>query len=72
MTDIITKYSSYFITKCDKKLWKKASGFLLQKATFIKKFVLTDNILNYKRLLFSTFQLNQFFERINLGDGEVS
>ena len=29
-TDIITKYDSYFITKCDRSLLQNASGFLLQ------------------------------------------
>ena len=31
-TGIITKYDSYFITKCDRSLLQNASGFLLQNA----------------------------------------
>ena len=34
-TDIITKYDSYFITKCDRSLLQNASGLLLQNATVI-------------------------------------
>ena len=34
-TDMITKYDSYFITKCDKSLLQNASGFLLQNATVL-------------------------------------
>ena len=33
--DIITKYDSYFITKCDKSLLQNASGFLLQNTTVL-------------------------------------
>ena len=38
-TDIVTKYVSYFITKCDKSLLQNVSSFLLQNATdsFITK-----------------------------------
>ena len=34
-TDFITKYDSYFITKCDRSLLKNESGFLLQNATVL-------------------------------------
>ena len=34
-TDTITKFDSYFITKCDKSLLQNASGFLLQNATVL-------------------------------------
>ena len=30
---ITTKYDSYFVTKCDKSLFKTVSDFLLQNAT---------------------------------------
>ena len=35
MTAVITKYNSYFITKCDRSLLQNASGFLLQNATVL-------------------------------------
>ena len=35
MTAAITKYNSYFITKCDRSLLQNASGFLLQNATVL-------------------------------------
>ena len=34
-TDIITKYHSYFITKCNKSLPENAAGPLLQNATVL-------------------------------------
>ena len=34
-TDVITKYDSYFVSKCDKALLQIASGFLLQNATVL-------------------------------------
>ena len=36
-SDIITKWDSYFITKCDKGLLQNASGFLLQNAAVLLK-----------------------------------
>ena len=35
LTDIITKFKSCFITKCDKDLLQNALGFLLQNATVL-------------------------------------
>ena len=35
--DVVTKWDSYFITKCDRSLLQNASGFLLQNATVITK-----------------------------------
>ena len=34
-TDVISKYDSYFITKCDRSLLQNASGFFLQNATVL-------------------------------------
>ena len=44
-TDIITKYNSYFITKCKRSLLQNASGFLLQNAT-----VLLQNMTVYYKI----------------------
>ena len=35
ITDIITKWESYFITKCNKSLLQNASDFLVQNATVL-------------------------------------
>ena len=35
--DVVTKFDSYFITKCYRSLLQNASGFLLQNATFVTK-----------------------------------
>ena len=34
-TDFITKYGSYFITKCEKSLLQNVLGLLLQNATVL-------------------------------------
>ena len=34
-TDVITKYNSYFITKCGRSLLQNVSGFLLKNATVL-------------------------------------
>ena len=36
-TDVITKYNSYFVTKCSRSLLQNVSGFLLQNATVLLK-----------------------------------
>ena len=64
-TDFITKWDSYFITKCDRNLLQNASGFLLQNATFLLEnatvttvittcdnFITKCDITYYYRLIF--------------------
>ena len=37
VTDVITRYDGYFITKCDKSLLQTGSAFLLQNATVLSQ-----------------------------------
>ena len=69
VADVITKWDSYFITKCERSLLQNASGFLLQSgkvllqnATAITKYNVYYKLQQYTDALKTTLGGLRYFE----------
>ena len=62
VADVITKWDSYFITKCERSLLQNASGFLLQNATAITKYNVYYKLQQYTDALKTTLGGLRYFE----------